>query len=105
MSGNSKSFYELAERALALAREGKNIIRLNVGNTALPVPEEARAALARSAANLSSGYGPAAGSETLRDAIAEREGCTREEIVVGPGSKFLIFALLSILRRRGGDFV
>src|SRR4051794_20050128 len=105
MNRGAKSFYELSERAFALERQGKKIIRLNVGNTALPVPEEAVAALHAVQKGKSCGYLPAAGARSLLELLAEREQCTPEQIVVGPGSKFLIYSLLKILHRAGSELL
>ena len=95
-------FYELAEKALALERQGRKLIRLNVGDTNLPVPEAAAAAAIRRIQAGRSGYGPAAGMEELRQAIAGREGCEPGQVVVGPGSKQIIFGLLSVICRSPG---
>ncbi|HSB46759.1 MAG TPA: pyridoxal phosphate-dependent aminotransferase [Candidatus Bilamarchaeum sp.] len=97
-------FYELAERALALEREGRKIVRLNVGDTNLPTPLCAVEAAATRMRQGKSGYGPSAGLQELREAVAGREGCKAANVVVGPGSKHLIYGLMSILCR-GGDSV
>ncbi|MEW6722574.1 MAG: pyridoxal phosphate-dependent aminotransferase [Candidatus Micrarchaeota archaeon] len=94
-------FYELAERALELERMGKEIIRLNVGDTNLPPPPEAVVAAQKSLAGERQGYCSSSGLMEFREKIAEREGCSPAEVVVGPGSKHLIFALMSILGKRG----
>jgi len=94
-------FYELAEKAMELERKGKRMVRLNVGDTNLPVPSCALEAAAQSLKKAKSGYGPSAGLPALRQAIAEREGCGYENVVVGPGSKHLLFALVSLLAGRG----
>lgn len=93
-------FYELAEKALALERAGKKIIRLNIGDTNLPTPQCAIDAVMASLEKKAS-YCPAAGLASLRERIAEREKCDVENIVVGPGSKHLIFALMSVLCEKG----
>ncbi|MCX6771423.1 MAG: pyridoxal phosphate-dependent aminotransferase [Candidatus Micrarchaeota archaeon] len=90
-------FYELAEKAMELERKGKRMVRLNVGDTNLPVPACALDAARQNLAKAKSGYGPSAGLPALRQAIAAREGCGYENVVVGPGSKHLLFALVSIL--------
>lgn len=94
-------FYELAEKTLALEKQGKAIIRLNVGDTGLPVPQCAVLAATGRMTSPCSGYGPAAGLQEFRQMIARREECEPENVVVGPGSKQLIFALLSVLARKG----
>ncbi len=93
--------YEIAEKALKLEREGKRIIRLNVGDTNLPTPEIAKASAIKSIGEKKAGYGSSAGLYELREIAAQREGCEPGNIVIGPGSKHLIYGLLSILCRHG----
>lgn len=92
------SFYDLAERAYAL---GPDAIRLNIGDTLLPSPPEAVEAAVRSLGARKASYVSAAGLASLRGAIARREGCGVENVVVGPGSKSLLFALTSVLCKPG----
>jgi len=94
-------FYELAERTLALERSGKKILRLNIGDTNLPAPRCAVEAAVKSMKEGKSGYGAASGLREFRELIAAREGCSHENVVVGPGSKHLLFALLSLLAGKG----
>ncbi len=94
-------FYELAEKALALEKEGRKVTRLNVGDTNLPTPERAiEAGLVRMRQS-KSGYGSSAGLSELREKIAAREGCDVKNVVVGPGSKHLLYGLMSILCKKG----
>ncbi|MCX6770309.1 MAG: pyridoxal phosphate-dependent aminotransferase [Candidatus Micrarchaeota archaeon] len=86
---------------MELERKGRRIVRLNVGDTNLPAPQCALDAARLSMANAKSGYGPSAGLPQLREAIAKREGCDYENVVVGPGSKHLLFALVSLLAGKG----
>jgi aspartate aminotransferase len=95
-------FYELAERALALEREGKRVIRLNIGGTNLPTPKCAVEAAAKCMRSGKSGYGSSAGLFELREKIAQREECEVENVVVGAGAKPLLFALFSVLGKPGG---
>lgn len=95
-------FYELAERALALERSGRKLVRLNVGDTNMPAPKCAVDAAAAALRKGKPGYGPAAGLPELRERIAAREGCEPEEVAIGPGSKHMIFALMSVLCGRDG---
>lgn len=95
------NFYEIIERAFERENAGLPLIRLNVGETSLPTPPEAiRAAEADFAAG-KVGYGPAAGISEFRARIADREGVAPDEIIVGPGSKHLIYGLLSVLLKPG----
>ncbi|MBI5046465.1 pyridoxal phosphate-dependent aminotransferase [Candidatus Micrarchaeota archaeon] len=90
-------FYELAEKAFELERSGKKLIRLNVGDTNLPTPQCAVDAAIHSMSNSKSGYVSAAGLPKFREKIAERENCDIDNVVVGPGSKLLLYGLLTIL--------
>jgi aspartate aminotransferase len=96
-------FYEIAERALALERAGRRVARLNVGDTNLPTPQCAIDAACGALKQAKSGYGPSAGLPELRERIAEREGCDAKNVVVGPGSKHLIFGLLSVICKKGDN--
>ncbi len=98
-------FYELAEKAQALERSGRKIVRLNVGDTNIPVPKCATEAAVKCLNKGIMGYLPSAGMMELRQAIALRENCEVENVVVGPGSKHLIYALLSVLAKKGNKVV
>lgn len=96
-------FYELAEKIIEMEQRGRKVVKLNIGDTNLPAPQEALAAAKKAMANAASGYGSSAGSMELRRLAAEREGCSVENIVVGPGSKHLIYGLLSVLAAKGAE--
>lgn len=94
-------FYELAEKIIEIERSGRKVVKLNIGDTNLPAPEVAVEA-ARKALESPTGYGSSAGMRELRELAAGREGCAVENIVVGPGSKHLIYGLVSVLAKKGG---
>lgn len=81
--------------------EGKETIHLGFGEATFPLHPALRLALAE--AIESTGYAPVAGVLKLRQAIAgyiqraRGVSCTAEQVVVGPGSKPLIYALLHVL--------
>lgn len=95
-----QAFYEIAERAFAKEAAGERVIRLNVGDSFLPTPACAIDAAVRSLRDEKATYGPAMGLLSLRERIAVREGCHVDQVVVGPGSKHLLFGLVSVLRKR-----
>ncbi|HEY0756515.1 MAG TPA: aminotransferase class I/II-fold pyridoxal phosphate-dependent enzyme [Ktedonobacteraceae bacterium] len=80
---------------------GKQTLHLGFGEAMFPLHPALRAAL--TAATDSTGYAPVAGVPKLRQAIAgyiERTrgvSCGAEQVVVGPGSKPLIYALFHVL--------
>jgi len=95
------TFYELAEKAMALEKAGKKIVRLNIGDANLPASDVAKEAACKSVRESPTGYGSSAGTIELRQEIARREKCGVENVVVGPGSKHLLFALMSTLCKQG----
>lgn len=87
----------------ALRRRGLPVLPLGFGEAGLPVHPALRDALA--AASGANGYGPVAGHPALRQAAAgywARRGLPTSpgQVVCGPGSKPLLFALLLAI---GGD--
>ena len=84
---------------------GERVVHLGFGEAGLPVHPLLRAALERSSG--ANAYGTVAGSTALRISVAgyyARRGLEteREQVLVGPGSKALLYALLMIL---DGDLV
>jgi aspartate/methionine/tyrosine aminotransferase len=89
------------ERARALRAAGETVWHFGFGESPFPVPEPMQAALRDAAGEKA--YLPSEGLPELRQAAADflcaHWGCEfrLEQIVVGPGSKELIFDLLAIL--------
>ena len=81
----------------ALAREGREVFRLGLGQSPFPVPEPVVQALRDNAGRKE--YLPVRGLEALREAVAayhrRRDGTARlaENVLIGPGSKELMFLL------------
>jgi aspartate/methionine/tyrosine aminotransferase len=98
-------FYELMEKTYKMEKEGARIVKLNIGDTGLPTPVYAMEALENFIHYRKAEYVPAAGIPELREKIAKREGCKVENVVVGSGSKLLIYGLLSILAKPGNRVV
>ena len=88
------------ERLRALIQAGEPILHLAFGEAGLPVPAEVVDALTRGAPD--NGYGPVAGSLSARAAAAgwfdrRRLPTDPEQVVLAPGSKALLWALLAVL--------
>lgn len=88
------------ERLQAKRDAGEQVLHLGFGEAGLPVPPGVADALAAAAGH--NGYGPVAGSKRARTAAAgffERRGLPTgpEQVVFGPGSKALLFGLLTAL--------
>ena len=101
----SELFYRLVEETFALERAGKKLVKLHIGSTGLAVPEPALSYLRGLPDGLQAPYGPGAGLAEFRKIAASREGTLAEQIVVGPGSKFLIFSLLMALKESISELV
>jgi aspartate aminotransferase len=85
------------ERCRALERAGRRVCRLGLGQSPFPVPSPVVEALREHADRKE--YLPSAGLPELREAVADhhrrRHGtsCTAEDVLIGPGSKELMFLL------------
>lgn len=97
--------YEINEKALKLEREGKKIIRLNLGDPDLQTPDEvveaAYAAMKQGKTKYSSSYG----EESLRQKLAELHGVSADNVVITSGSKWGIFATMFLTLNNGGNVV
>ena len=85
------------ELSAQLQREGREIFRLGLGQSPFPIPELLVEDLRANAHQRE--FLPANGLETLREAVASYHqrtkgiDCTAKEVLVGPGSKELMFLL------------
>lgn len=85
------------EKCRQLFMEGKEVFKLGLGQSPFPVPEEVAEALRRNAHQKD--YLPVKGLMELRESIAKfnfrmhKVDDTAENIIIGPGSKELIFIL------------
>lgn len=74
-------------------------IRLDAGQPDIPVREEIIEETIKSLRRGETGYTSTSGIQELREAIADLEGVSPEEIVVGPGAKILIAAEIAAAKR------
>jgi aspartate aminotransferase len=94
---NQSATLVINERSNQLIQQGKTVYKLGLGQSPFPVPKLVQEALKRNAHQKD--YLPVKGLMKLREAIAafnyRHEGtpCSPEDIMVGPGSKELIFIL------------
>jgi LL-diaminopimelate aminotransferase len=94
---SSYLFYEIAQRKQKFISEnpGVDLVNLGIGDTTLPIPATVSEAMAEAAKKLGtpegySGYGPASGSEELRERISReiyRGRVDPDEIFISDGSK------------------
>ena len=85
------------ERSAQLKSNGKKIYKLGLGQSPFPVPESVVEELKRNA--FQKDYQPVKGLMALREAVAQYHNrkhgvdCTAEDVLIGPGSKELMFLL------------
>ncbi len=108
--GTESAFVVLA-RAKALEAQGRNIIHLEIGEPDFDTPQHVKDAAVASLRANRTHYTPAAGIAELREAIAADVKRTRgvtvtpDCIVVAPGAKPLIAAVLMALLNPGDEVI
>jgi len=94
---NQSATLAINEKSNKLINQGKTVYKLGLGQSPFPVPEIIQEALRRNAHQKD--YLPVKGLMQLRGAVADfnfrNQGikCSPEDIMIGPGSKELIFIL------------
>ncbi|NIA69663.1 pyridoxal phosphate-dependent aminotransferase [Pelagibius litoralis] len=78
---------QLTEHAAALRAEGRDVIALSTGEPDFPTPAHVIQAAHAAALAGKTRYPATAGTPELRDAIAQRNGVTRAEVIVSTGAK------------------
>lgn len=94
--------YETFEKIYALEKQGREIVKLNVGEPDWRPPANVIQAASGALKKGNDKYASSAGELELREKIAELHGCDAKNIVITTGSKWGIYALLS-LHMRAGD--
>ena len=109
--GSEKAFDVLA-RARELEALGRDIIHLEVGEPDFDTPEHVKRAAIEALEANQTHYTPSAGTALLRDTIADYASrfrgiapFARDQVVVGPGLKPIIWNVLSVLLDPGDEFV
>lgn len=96
---NPQILYDIAEIVNKRKKQGKEVIKLNVGEPEQPPPKILYQEIYQALKKGRITYGPAAGNYDLRSEIARIHKVKTESVLIGPGSKFLIFACLSLLTK------
>jgi len=109
--GSEKAFEVLA-RARQLEAEGRTIVHMEVGEPDFDTPAHIKRAGIEAIEHNFSHYTPSAGIVELRDVIADYAGVFRgiapfhrDEVVVSPGAKPVIWNILSALLDPGDEMV
>ena len=109
--GSEKAF-EVLSRARVLEAEGRSIVHLEIGEPDFDTPAHIKRAGIEAIEQNYTHYTPSAGIPELRDEVARYaaafrgiEPFAREEVVIGPGGKPLIWNTLSALLDPGDEMV
>ncbi len=97
--------YELNEKVIRLEQEGKRIIKFNLGDPDQQTPPEIIEAAYKALKNGKTKYSSSAGEIELREALAEIHGVPADNIVITPGSKWAIFAVMYSLLKKGENVI
>lgn len=89
--------YETFEKIYALERQGRKIIKLNVGEPDWGVPESSVESAFCSIKNHEDKYASARGQLSLREKVAKLHNCSSENVVISTGSKIAIFSAMKSL--------
>ena len=104
-SDNKQTHLSVFLKAKALEEEGKKIIHLEVGEPDFKPPKEVKTALAEVYEKGYGKYGPAKGIPELRKALATRENCSEENIMVCPGARFAVYLAINTLLNPGDEII
>lgn len=107
----TESAFEVLARATRLARAGRSIINLGIGQPDFPTPPHIVEAAAQALRDGHHGYTPANGILPLREAVAADMRLRRgvevdpERIVIVPGGKVTMFMAIAMLGEPGAEIM
>jgi len=103
--------FAVLAKARSLEAQGKSIVHLEIGEPDFETPKHIKDAAVRSIMAGDTHYAPSAGLMELRKAVADHVTATRgvpvsaEEVLIAPGTKFIIFLTLMILIEEGDEVI
>lgn len=108
----SESAFEVLARAKALEAQGKRVVHMEIGEPDFETPAHIKEAGIKAIRDNYTHYSPSAGIVELRDVVAEYaaklrrvEPFTRENVVIAPGAKPVIWNILSAILNPGDEFI
>ena len=107
----TETAFEVLARADALAREGRDVINLGIGQPDFRTPEHVVEAAVRALRDGHHGYTPAPGILELREAVAADLAARRavevdpDRIVVVPGGKVTMFFAIAMFGEPGAEIL
>ncbi len=99
----SNILYQIFETVQLKKQSGASMIEFNLGEPDQKPPQSVIKALTKALNQGQYKYGPAAGLPKLRQLLAQKHQVKAENVVIGPGSKFLIYACLKTLLKNKND--
>ncbi|MBI5226527.1 pyridoxal phosphate-dependent aminotransferase [Candidatus Micrarchaeota archaeon] len=99
------SLYKLSERIFELEKQGKSIVKLNIGDPGLPTPPLLVQAAQKAISEGKTRYASGQGEKKLLESIAGLHGAEVKNTTVTPGSKWAIYGLMKILVQPGENIV
>ncbi|MEM1539822.1 MAG: pyridoxal phosphate-dependent aminotransferase [Candidatus Bathyarchaeia archaeon] len=97
--------YEINEKIIKLEREGRKIIKFNLGDPDQQTPMEIIKAAFEAMKSGKTKYASAAGEAKLRETLAEIHEVNADNIVITPGSKWAIFVVMYLLLNEGDNVI
>jgi len=104
-SDNKQTHLSVFLKAKALEEQGKKIIHLEVGEPDFKPPKEVKTALEEVYDKGYGKYGSPKGITELRKALASRENCSEENIMVCPGARFAVYLAITTLLNPGDEII
>lgn len=102
---NPQILYDIFEKVAKRKASGKDVVKLNIGEPEQSPPKRLFSAINASFKRGRITYGHAAGDPTLRSLLAKEHKVMPENILIGPGSKFLIYATLKLLATKDSSII
>jgi aspartate aminotransferase len=97
--------YEIHEKALKLQSEGREIIKLNVGDPDQLTPQKIIEAAFEALRQGKTKYSSSAGEKNLREELATIYDVSAENVVITPGSKWAIFSTMYLVLNSGDNVI
>ncbi len=94
---SSSILYKISEEVYKKRARGEHIIEMNVGEVKMKPPKEIVEAVKERLKEGKVGYSPFKGEAPLIEKLAEKHDVDIDNVLITPGSKFALYALLKLL--------
>lgn len=97
--------YEISEKVLKLEKEGKKIIKFNVGDPDQSTTDEIIEASLKAMKSGKTKYSSASGEKELKEKLANMYNTKAEKVTIAPGSKWAVYSVMNVMLKNGGNVV